>query len=60
MFLIVVPKHIAHKTVITSYLVSQKAFIIFQKLQSKTIKKTAKKSQKHEKLQHFEPKKSSK
>ena len=35
-FVFVVPKHIAHKMVITSYFVSQKAFIIFQKLQRKT------------------------
>ena len=36
MFVLVVPKHIAHKMVKTSYFVSQKAFIIFQKLQRKT------------------------
>ena len=36
MFVFVVPKHRAHKMVITGYFVSQKAFIIFQKLQRKT------------------------
>ena len=43
MFVFVVPKHIAHKMVITSYFVSQKAFIIFQKLQRKTKTKQIKK-----------------
>ena len=43
MFVFVVPKHIAHKTIITSYFVSEKAFIIFQKLQRKTNKKKFKK-----------------
>ena len=51
MFVFVVPKHLAHKTVITSYFVLQKAFIIFQKLQHRT--KTKKFTKKHEKLQHF-------
>ena len=45
-FAFVVPKHIAHKMVITSYFVSQKAFIIFHKLQRKT---KTKKSQKNKK-----------
>ena len=36
MFVLVVQKHIAHKMVITSYFVSQKALIIFQKVQRKT------------------------
>ena len=45
MFVFVVPKHLAHKTVITSYFVLQKAFIIFQKLQHRT--KTKKKLQKN-------------
>ena len=36
MFVFVVPKHIAYKMFIKSYFVSQKAFIIFQKLQRKT------------------------
>ena len=56
MFVLVVPKHIAHKMVKTSYFVSQKAFIIFQKFQHKT--KTKKNHKKHEKLQHFELKNS--
>ena len=36
MFVFVAPKHIAHKIVKTSYFVSQKAFIVFQKPQRKT------------------------
>ena len=44
MFVFVVPKHLAYKVVITSYFVSQKAFIIFQKLQRMT---KTKKSQKN-------------
>ena len=47
MFVFVVPNQINHKMVITSYFVSQKAFIIFQKLKRKTNKKNHKK---HEKL----------
>ena len=47
MFVFVVPKHIAHKIIITSYFVSEKAFIIFQKLQRTTkTRKNPKKSQK--------------
>ena len=50
MFELVVPKHIAHKMVIISYFVSQKAFIIFQKLQRMTkTKKIKKKLQKNTK-----------
>ena len=36
MVVLVVPTHIAYKMVLTSYFVSQKAFIIFQKLQRET------------------------
>ena len=50
MFVIVVPKHIAHKMLITGYFVSQKAFIIFGKLQRKTNKKLKKITKKHEKF----------
>ena len=42
-FVFVLPKHIAHKMVITSNFVSQKAFfIIFRKLKPKTNKKNEK------------------
>ena len=44
MFVLVVPKHIAPKMVKKSYFVSQKALIIFQKLQRRT--KTKKKNRK--------------
>ena len=61
----VVPKHIAHKMVITGTSVSQKAFSNFQKLQPKTNQaKNLKKSQKNiapftiKKLHHFQPKNS--
>ena len=47
MFVFVVPKHIAHKMVITSYFVSQNAFIIFEKLQRKTKTKNHKKNMKN-------------
>ena len=39
MFVFEVPEPIAHKKVIASHFVSQKAFIIFQKLQRKTKRK---------------------
>ena len=57
MFVYVVPKHIAHKMVITSCFVSQKALIISQKIKRKTKTKQIKKNhKKHEKKKHFEPK----
>ena len=49
MFVFVVPKHIAHRMVIRSYFVSQKAFIIFQKLQQKTNNKKFLKNHEHQK-----------
>ena len=52
----VVPKHIAHKMVITSTFVLQKSFINFQKFQPKT--NQAKHLKNHKKHENFEPKNS--
>ena len=56
-FVFVVPKHIAHKMVMTSNFVSQKDFNNFYKNQPQT-NQNKKSKKKHAKLHHFEPKNS--
>ena len=58
LFVFVVPKHIAHKMVITDTSVLQKAFINFQKLQPKTnqAKNLKKNHKKHENCTILRPK----
>ena len=59
-FVFVVPNLIAHKMVITSNFVSQTTLVSFKKQPKTNQKRNSKKSQKHEKLNHFEPKKTPK
>ena len=56
-FVLVAPKRIARKMVITSNFVSQNTFIIFQRLQPETNQtKDSKNHKKQKKLHHFEQK----